>query len=418
MSNALWKTMIGGAAALLLACSSPSDPAPSGGNGGSGGEGTGGGAGASSTIGAQSFGGFAPWATPIEDYLAAGFEELGHWNFLRGIHDLSVYRDRLYLGYGDANENLCRVIPIGLRFFSASDEPTATNEFDTDEEHVERYRQIGEDLYVAGIDATEDAWLGNIYFRRPDKDWVKSRTLSGGVHVHDVAGFDGAHWAVGSGSQEPEWNKGDIYAHLWRSGDGGESFDIAERVHNGGNGDARWVRMLPLGDQLYLFGYTSDASYKIDALIGARYDGKTLEMLPDNHPLRWVFATETDRVGEQGLVRGVNLSNDPLLHAIWLIDADGTVTPVDGLAGKTVVDLAYHAPTQETVLLTNDGDDYAASFELTQWQVRVLVTSDFKTFTELLAFQSDIPPKSIVYWESYLFYGTDHGAVMRSTQVP
>ncbi len=333
---------------------------------------------------------------------------------MRGIHDLTVFDDRLYLAYGDANENLGRVIPIGLRSFSSDDDPNADNEFDTDEEQVERYRLTSDGMWVAGVDATEDSWLGNVYFRSQPDQWVRSRTLDGGVHVHDVFDFGGAHWAVGSGSQEAEWNVGDIYAHLWRSLDGGTSFEVVERVHNGGDGDARWVRLLPVGDTLYMFGYTSNAQFQVDNTIGATHDGQSLTMLDDAHPLRWLFALETDRIEPQlGIVRGVDVSADLLTHGVWTLSPQGAL-PVAGLVGSTVVDLFVHAPTGESVLLTYDGDDYTAGFDLTSWHVRILVTADFATFDELVSFDTDVAPRSIAYWRGRLYYGTDHGQVWRA----
>ncbi|MBW2458340.1 MAG: hypothetical protein JRI68_27805, partial [Deltaproteobacteria bacterium] len=331
-----------------------------------------------------------------------------------GIHDLTVHQYHLYLAYGDANINLGSVIPVGLRHFSSDDDPGATNEFDTDEEQIDRYRSLGGDLFAAGPDATEDGWLGNIYYRRDQGPWVKSRTLDGGVHVHDVEAFGGAHWAVGSGAQPEEWNAGDIYAHLWRSGDGGESFEIVERVHNGGDGDARWIRLLPVGGELYLFGYTSNAQYQTDNIIGATHDGTNLTMLADGHPLRWVFALETDPITDElGILRGVDVSQSTLLHAAYRVTPTG-VSQVDGLIGKTVVDLSVHEPTGEILLLTHEGDDYQASFALTEWQLSVVVTTDFETFTELLSFTSDVPPSSIAFWRDRLYYGTDHGQVWRA----
>jgi hypothetical protein len=401
--------------AALLGCGAgDAKPENTTGSGGMGGAGGGGGsAGAEpSRIADMSFSELQPWSSPIEDYLEAGLMEVGSSAFQRGIQDLSVYDGRLYLSYGDATENLGRVIPIGLRYFTGPDDPNAVNEFDTDEEQIERYRTLGDDLWAAGVDATEDAWLGNVYLRTPDTTFLKSRTLDEGVHVHDVALFAGMHWAVGSGSAQAEWEVGDIYAHLWSSSDAGTSFGIAERVHNGGNGDARWVRMLPSADQLYLFGYTSDAQFQIDNLIGATYDGSVLTMLPDEHALRWVFATETDSVTDGGIIRGIDVMADPLVNTVWHVAPDHSVAPVAGLVGKTVVDLFHHADTGETVLLTHDDDSYGAT--LTQWQVRILVTSDWLTFTELMAFSTATPPRSLAYWQQHLFYGTDEGQVLRA----
>ena len=226
-----------------------------------------------------------------------------------------------------------------------------------------------------------------------------------------------AHFAVGSGAQPDEWSAGDIYAHLWRSTDGGESFEIVERQHNGGSGDARWVRLLPVASDLYLFGYTSNAQYQIDNLIGATYDGTALTLLADDHPLRQVFASETDRITDElGILRGVDLSADPLLNAVYTITATG-VSQVTGLIGKTVVDLTVYEPTGEVLLLTHEGDDYLASFDLTEWQLSVISTTDFESFTELLSFQSDVPPSSIAFWRGRLYYGTAHGQVWRAEPI-
>jgi len=368
-----------------------------------------------------------PWADPIEDYLAAGYEHVGDWDFFRGIHDLAVYDDRLYLGHGDANVNLGRVIPIGFRYFASDDDPTAENEFDSDEEQLERYRVIDGDLFMAGVDATEDAWLGNVYYRGPQSGWVKSRTLDEGVHVHDIVGFRGQHYAVGSGSSEEEWGNGDIYAHLWRSRDGGASFDITWRVHNGGTGDARWVRLLPSANALYLFGYTSNSLGRIDNLIGATYGEATcgsckrsVQLFADDHPLRWVFVTETDVIGPPesvealGIVRGIDLTEDPLRYATWTLGAAGQVELLTALDGMTLLDVVEHEPTGETLLLLCDGDDYEQSFELTEWQVRIWVTSTFADFVELVSFHTAVPPRSLAYWRGQLFYGTDHGQVWRA----
>ncbi|MBI4701439.1 MAG: hypothetical protein HY744_09815 [Deltaproteobacteria bacterium] len=396
--------------------------APTGGAAGAGASGGGAGAGGGPQLIAEmSFAAPEPWAKPIEDYLDAGEAELGNDKFLRAVQDLAVYDDRLCLAYGDANEDLGDAIPIGFRYFASAEQPKATNELDSDEQQLVRYRALGGRLFMAGVDPTEDGFVGNVYFRGPKSSWVKRRTVVEGVHVHDVAELDGALYAVGSGATEQEWNNGDVYAELWRSTDEGKSFESVERVDNGGDGDARWVRLLPLPGALYVFGYTSDANFEIDALIGARYDGAALELLPEDHPLRWVYVTETDLVpGSEaadsfGLVRGIGLAEEPLRSQSWRAQADGTVEPIDGLAGQTVVDVFVHEPTGESLLLVYEGDDYLESLQLSEWQVRFLVTADFEQFTELVSFSTQLAPWSLAYWQGHLFYGTDGGQIWRAS---
>jgi hypothetical protein len=135
-------------------------------------------------------GALGEWATPLTDYIAAGEAAVANGRFMRGVHDLAVFEDRLYVGYGDADVNLGRVIPIEVRAFRSDDDPTATAETATAEEQVEQFRALDDGLWIAGVDATEDAWLGNVY-RRTAGPWVKLRTVGNGVHVHDVAAWGG-----------------------------------------------------------------------------------------------------------------------------------------------------------------------------------------------------------------------------------
>ena len=362
-----------------------------------------------------SFGPLLPWASPIDDYLEAGARH--SWVFLRGIHDLVVYQQRLYLGYGDANENLGRVTPIEFRYFTDPDSPEAVREFATDEEQIERYRVLGDQLVVAGVDATEDAWLGNVYTRGPQRDWHKSRTLEGGVHVHDVAEYAGAIYAVGSGATPGEWEAGDIFAHLWVSDDGGETFAVAARHHNGGDGDARWTRLLARPEGLYVFGYGSNADFVIDEITSGVWDGEAVTPLPEEHPLRLVLPADTQPLPDgSALVFGVDASVRPLRHGAWrMVGAD--VRPVAGLAGLTVLDVAPHPPTGEVVLLVEEGD--LVSDELrSEWSPRILLSGDMETFEEALRFVTDRPPGSVAYWRGALYFGSGAGEVLRSVGAP
>lgn len=174
---------------------------------------------AGQSVAAMTFSAPVSWAKPIDDYIAAGKAKLGHEKFERSIHDLAVYEGRLYLGYGDATYNLGRITPIEMRSFASPASTTITKEFTTQEEHLEQYRILDGDLVMAGIDATEDAWLGSVYAKPSGKAWFKSRTLKQGVHVHDCITFGGAWYAVGSGATQAEWTASNIHSILWKSTD-------------------------------------------------------------------------------------------------------------------------------------------------------------------------------------------------------
>ncbi len=354
-----------------------------------------------------------PWARPVEDYIAAAVAALGaDAPFLRGIHDLAVYEDRLYIGYGDATLNLGRVQLIGFRACSDPETAEFVGEFDSRDEHLDGYRHIDDVLYMPGIDAIDDGWLGNVYVKRPGEDWVMSRTLSGGVHVHDVVGWGSSVYAVGSGSQPEEWNAGDIYAHLWRSRDGGESFQVVRRVHNERNGDARWIRLLPLDDALYTFGYRIGNDGSLVTLLNGGYDGAVYTPFPDEHPLAGAFVDRTETLdGVTGLVSGVDLSAEPLRNRVWRL-RDGEATEVEALAGQTLVDFGTDAVAGELVVLTRDGDAFRGVPDV--WRAHVYVTSDLEQFDEVLTFDAPRPLLSVVRWRDDLYFGDDSGGIWRA----
>ena len=362
------------------------------------------------------FGPLQPWANPIDDYLEAGMQHAGL--FLRGVHDLVVWEGRLYLGYGDANVNLGRVIPIEVRSFTSPDEPEPLREFATDEEQIEHYRVLEQGLYIAGVDATEDAWLGNVYYRGEAGDWTKSRTLQGGVHVHDVAGHGGAVYAVGSGAAPEEWEAGDIFAHLWRSEDSGASFEIVARRHNGGDGDARWTRLISRPEGLYVFGYASNAQFVIDEIVNGVWDGQEVTPLADDHPLRWVLVDQSHPLPDgTALLTGVDASAQPLRRRAFRMSGDGVVEPVAGLQGLSVLDVAPHLPTGEVVLMVEQGDEVSDELR-SSWAPKILISSDLESFTEALSFESERPPGAIVYWRGALYFGSGEGQVLRSAGRP
>lgn len=161
-----------------------------------------------------------PWADPIADYLAAGRQEVGSDLFDRAIQDLAPFDGRLFIGYGDATKNLGRIVAIEPRSFGDPEEPVASADFATDEEQIDHYRVFDDRIAIAGVDATEDGWLGNVYARITGGVWTKNRTVDGGVHVHDITAFSGAYWTVGSGASPNEWKSNHIFSYLWRSWDG------------------------------------------------------------------------------------------------------------------------------------------------------------------------------------------------------
>jgi hypothetical protein len=135
----------------------------------------------------------------------------------RHIWDLQAWRGRIYLGYGDWENNLGPVTvwyytPTAGAFVSETVYVSETlPAAPVNEEAIDRYVVIGGDLYIPGTDPRDSWELGNFY-RNDGSGWVKYRTIPYGVHTFDVAGYDGGLFAAIG----PDGGAG-----LLRSNDGG-----------------------------------------------------------------------------------------------------------------------------------------------------------------------------------------------------
>ncbi len=368
------------------------------------------------------------WQRPTADYVAAleAHPDFEKKPFSRAIDDLAVFDDRLYLGYGDANYNAGRVTPIEIRAYrSPSDaapqaEPIRMAGEDelqthTREETVSQYRVFGDRVFVAGVDATEDAWLGNVFVRERGSEWVRHRTVTGGVHVHDVAvGFDGALYAVGSGASGKEaWDTGKVHSYLWRSTDSGLTWSAAADVENVEVGDRRWTHLVSFGGELQMFGYRTEAdpstgAHSIVEVLNHRWDGAALSK-GNATPKHWVQATHPF-AKDVAIVAGVKVGT-PLKLEVLALRPGAAAQPIAALAGATLLD-AFQVGDGSAVLMVADGDAYPRPEAPPR--VRVLHTTDLETFRELFAWEPDAWPTSVAVWHDDVYVGLTDGRLLRS----
>lgn len=363
------------------------------------------------------------WQEPIADYIAAlqAHPDFKTKPFERGIDDLAVFDGRLYLGYGDANLNAGRVTPIEIRSWRSPDDEAPTAEpilmagvdepqFHTREETVTQYRVFGDRMFIAGVDATEDAWLGNVFVREKGGDWVRHRSVTGGVHVHDIAvGFDGALYAVGSGAPGPtEWNTGKVRSYLWKSDDDGETWSAAAEVPNPTVGDRRWTQLVSFSGQLQLFGYGTSEEYTINKWLNNKWNGSQLfdgDATPD-HWINQSFPFD----GTRAIIAGVKVAN-PLTLETLLLRQGKVATKIEALAGTTLLD-SFQIADGSVLVMVAEGDAYPMPKEPTR--VKVLHTTDLAKFSELVSFQPNSWPKSVALWHDGIYVGLSDGRVLRS----
>jgi hypothetical protein len=349
------------------------------------------------------------WARPIDDYIATNSEELGHTDFLRGVHELYPFEDRLYLGYGDANLNLGRVTPIELRYWEGLDDASAVaHDFIVDEEQVDHFRRVGDTLLLPGVDATEDDLLGNVYALPADGAWSKSRTLEYAWHVHDLAAVGETLYACGSGGTLDDYDSSDVNAYLYRSDDGGETFVIDQAYdHPDPPGDNRFTGLLTVDDTLHVFGYASDTA-SINRFHAFTLGSEGLEELGG---LSRVFVTRTESLSEdRGLLVGVSVGT-VLTWRAWTL-AGGEVEVASALDGITILDLLPIGDGR-TLVLAIEGNEYPSPAE-GPWQALVGITRDAASLETLVSWETSAWPESAAYYQGSLLVGMDDGSVWRA----
>ncbi len=356
----------------------------------------------------QSYADPTAWTWPIEDYIATNLEELGHDDFLHGIHELFVFEDRLYLGYGDANLNLGRITPIELRYWNELEPDSVQSDFVVDEEQVDHYRQAGGTLLLPGVDATEDDLLGNVYTLPAAGDWFKSRTLEYAWHVHDIAAIGDTLYACGSGGTLDDYDSSDVNAYVWRSDDDGETFTIDQAYdHPAPPGDNRFTNLLVVDDTLHVYGYASDTA-SINTFHAFTLGDEGLE---DMASLARFFTTSSTSLSpDRGMLVGVSIGST-LTWKSKIVTAEGTET-ADALEDYTVIDTL---PVEDgpTLLLAVEGVEYPSP-DTGPWQAVLAVTTDATEVEILLQWSTDVWPQSAAYFHGSLLVGMADGSVWRA----
>ncbi|MED5248633.1 MAG: hypothetical protein VX887_04850, partial [Candidatus Neomarinimicrobiota bacterium] len=109
------------------------------------------------------------WDEPINDYLQVGEKKYGN-DFDKRIGALSVFNDKLWIGYGDTRVNMGSTIPIEFRRYDnpestliSSTPVLAKNQgaiqrtpTDTGEERIIPFNQFKGQLWQAGYDSNSE----------------------------------------------------------------------------------------------------------------------------------------------------------------------------------------------------------------------------------------------------------------------
>lgn len=236
----------------------------------------------------------------------------------RHIWDLQVWRGRLYVGYGDWDNNLGPVTiwyytPTASVFVSETVYVSETRPAaPVDEEAIDRYVVIDGDLYIPGTDS-RDSWEWGNFYHNDGTGWVKHRTIPHGVHVFDLAGYGGALFAA---------TAPDGAAGLLRSADGGLTWTVAISEVYPDNYYNRFYELYELDGSLFAVKSPTE-TYPKPSVYHYQYPGfvtMTADLVPDQSSGLIFVRDEVFAFG------------DSILYVPWLRDTiTSSLRPISAL---------------------------------------------------------------------------------------
>ncbi len=290
----------------------------------------------------------------------------------RALITLCPWRGRLFVGYGDYQENTG---PIAVTAWDPARRAFVTVHR-SDTEAIYNFRPIGDALYAPATDRREHADYA------VGEPWRDAQPVTA-AHAYDMATLDGRDlWLVGSA-------EGGLYPPTaWRSTDGGAHWAIAhQRAENG-----RYYFAAVFEHRLYLEPWSSAPGGSSEVFDGERWSAGP-ELLPAGghgvRPIvfagRLVYATRQSYVTPYG---ELNATPNRLLA-------------FDGAAAAVVFDrelLDFFGDDRELLVLDTGGAIWRTT-DLVRW-ARVAVAAGFR-------------PQSLALLDGALYVGTQDAELYR-----
>jgi len=117
--------------------------------------------------------------------------------YARNVWDLDFRHGQLWIASGNSS-NLgpsSNAGPVPVLSYNLANN-TFSEEALLDEEQIDQFLWLNDTLFIAGHDAHQESWdFGNYYYYEAG-EWHKQRKLPGGLHVYDLAHFQGDYYAA------------------------------------------------------------------------------------------------------------------------------------------------------------------------------------------------------------------------------
>jgi hypothetical protein len=112
--------------------------------------------------------------------------------FANNVWDMQTYNGRIYFGHGDYDKNAG---PIPVIYYDPANNKFVT-QYTVNDESIEKFKVLNGELYIPGIDSRAAWSYGNFYHLNTSDTWEAFSTIPGGVHVFDIAYYDGKLYAA------------------------------------------------------------------------------------------------------------------------------------------------------------------------------------------------------------------------------
>ncbi len=166
----------------------------------------------------------------------------------RNVWDMKVFDGQLYFGHGDTVANSG---PIKLFRLEASSK-NFVSDFTVDDESINGFDVVGNQLLIAGSDPREAWELGNFY-RLEQGVWHKHRTIPWGIHAYQLTEFEGKLFiGISTDHLHPSLLSSSDQGATWLDGTGNQFLDRA------------FNKLIVLNQQLYATGLLETGTLKLE----------------------------------------------------------------------------------------------------------------------------------------------------------
>lgn len=326
------------------------------------------------------------------------------------INTLKVFNNKLYIGYGDWTVNTG---PTDVIYYDFA-KKEFVKEFTVQEEAITNYRVIDNKLAVTGTDSTESWDFGNIYVLA-ETGWIKHRSVTNGIHVFDVASFNGKWYTATGNHLVDKDGKETAPGAILSSSDEGKTWNYEYITQLQTNLVTRVNALMPFNDRLYAFtwsqssqGMVADNNRSLDAIV---YNGKSwvwADLIPANRIILINPFIFKDRL----ILFAYSVRNDGAGAAKTLYSYNGSnpaeMVPV---RCKTIGDVLVKENKLFLLIIDeNDRTAIAETTDLVNWTYRVL-PFEIRQLSERNIFEFGL---KLEYDNGSFYIGTSDGRIFKT----